>query len=160
MLCNLEESFLVVRITGFILALPMMIKAWKIQDLVGRITPRRMVRGGALDAERVRYLCDRVLGIFRITGYRHTCMRRCLLLYHFLRCYGVPVTINFGAKLEEGGLTGHSWLSLDGRIHLDTSEKVDQFTCFFSLPDGGSTGGGAGGSDLGRASGLEDISFD
>lgn len=36
------------------------------------------------------------------------CLRRSLIRYHYLRRVGLPVTINFGAKMIDGNPTGQS----------------------------------------------------
>ncbi len=155
---NPDELFLILRITGFLLALPVLIRFNSIQDVVGRITPEKTgVIRSPLTLDRVLYLCDRVLRIFQRHRYKYSCLKRCLLFYHFLRYYQVAVKINFGVKWLDAGLTGHSWLTLDNEPYLEPPGKPDQFTHFFSLPGGP--------DDLfdredPQSPSLEDVSFD
>ena len=72
--------------------------------------------------------------LFQRGGYTYTCLRRCIVMYHFLRSHGTPVAINFGAMWAGENLTGHSWLSLGGDILFDRPENVVRFVHFFSLP--------------------------
>ena len=87
-----------------------------------------------MDPARLVYLCERSLDRLARLGYRGSCLKRCLLMYYFLRAENVPVIINFGALWEDDTLKGHSWLTLDGALYFETQEKVDQFIYFFSLP--------------------------
>ena len=130
-----RELVLAVRMIPFILFLPLSLRLFKIQDLVAKITPRSpAARRRQMDPARVAYLCEQSLARIERFGYRRSCLKRCLVIYHFLRAEGVPVTINFGALWEGDTLKGHSWLTLDGALYLETQEKVDQFVYFFSLP--------------------------
>lgn len=132
---NPKEFFLIIRITAFLAALPFGLRINRIQDLVSKITPTRTAGiTHPLTLDRIIYLCDRLIRIFTRFGYHYSCLRRCLLLYHFLRCYRVPVSISFGAKWKGDELTGHSWLTLDRELYLENEDKADQFTPFFSLP--------------------------
>jgi len=130
-----DELFLILRITGFLGALPMLIRFKSIQEVVRTITPeKRGVTRSPLTLERVIYLCERLLRIFQKYRYKYSCLKRSLLLYHFLRYYQIPVEINFGVMWADGGLTGHSWLTLNNDLYLEPKAKVDQFTHIFSLP--------------------------
>lgn len=148
---NPYELLLILRITGFVMILPGLIRFNSIQDVVRKITPAkgRVIRR-PLTLDRVIYLCGRVLRIFQRHRYNYSCLKRSLLLYHFLRYYQVPVEIGFGVKWMDDDLTGHSWLILHGDVYLEPAGKAEQFTRFIVLPAG----------SAGELSSLEDISFD
>lgn len=130
-----RELVLVARIILFILFFPLSLRLFRIQDLVAKITPRGPATPRRqMDPARVAYLCEQSSARLERFGYRRSCLKRCLVIYHFLRAEGVPVTINFGALWEGDALKGHSWLTLDGALYLETQDKVDQFVYFFSLP--------------------------
>lgn len=67
------------------------------------------------------------------------CLRRSLTRYYFLRRAGVPVTVHFGAKfVPQGGerkITGHAWLSQNGRPYFEDEENWRDFTIMFSWPE-------------------------
>ena len=161
LLKNPSEFSLIIRIAAFLLLLPFMIRFLRIQTLVERITPgRTRSLEKSLTMERVIYLCERLLRLARKVGISFSCLRRSIVLYHFLRAYGVPVVINFGAKWAGDALTGHSWLTLDGAVYLDTPGKVEQFVPFFSLPpDGNGTTVTSAGVEA-RSSHFENVTFD
>ena len=153
-----HELFLVVRMILFLLFLPFMLRLARIQDVVAKITPRvEKAQKTRMNPERVTYLCERSLALLQGFGYRVSCLKRCLAMYHFLRVEGVPVAINFGASWQGDTLKGHSWLTLDGALYLEAQEKVDQFVYFFSLPPLEAESGPRGGRkdekdlDIGRA---------
>lgn len=66
------------------------------------------------------------------------CLRRSLIRYHFLRRLGVPVMVNFGAKLVDGKvdrkIAGHAWLSLQGNPYHEEDANWRGFTVMFTWP--------------------------
>jgi hypothetical protein len=137
-----REFILVVRIYLFVLAIPFLIEILSIQSVVSLITPRKgHPMGDSLTESRVIYLCSRVQGMLGKVGIEYSCLRRSFLLFHFLRYYGQEVAINFGVKWEGIDLTGHSWLSMDGRPYLEPAGKAEEFTAFLSFPTSGSEAG-------------------
>lgn len=141
-----------------------MIRALKIQNLMCKVTPvKQRPLKDSLTADRIMYLCERMLRLFQETGYKYSCMRRSIVLYHFLRSYGIAVIIHFGAKWDGPRLTGHSWLTLGEKILLDNQENVGQFSLFFSFPPGREEASGAAADNaLGdkELAAQEKISFD
>ncbi|MEN8209899.1 MAG: lasso peptide biosynthesis B2 protein, partial [Candidatus Fermentibacteria bacterium] len=113
-----------------------------------------------LTLDRVVYLCERVLRIFQRHRYKYSCLKRSLLLYHFLRYYQVSVVINFGVKWMDAGLTGHSWLTLDEAPYLEPPGKPDLFTHFFSLPGDPDDLPDREEPQAADSPSLEDVSFD
>jgi hypothetical protein len=135
---NPREMWLVARIYLFLALLPSMLRMFSIDRLVSRVTPATECRpNDSISLDRLLYLCRRAFDTLQKAGYRRTCLRRSLLLYHFLRCHGVPARINFGVKWEDGCLAGHSWLTLRDELFMEPPDKVAQFTPFFFLPDEG-----------------------
>ena len=67
------------------------------------------------------------------------CLRRSLTRYHFLRRIGVPVVLQFGAKFVAGkpdrDVTGHAWLTLNGRPYSEADENWRGFAVMFSFPN-------------------------
>jgi len=141
-----------------------MIRALKIQNLMRKVTPaKQQPLKDSLTADRVMYLCERMLRLFQRAGYKYSCMRRSIVLYHFLRSYGIAVIIHFGAKWDGPALAGHSWLTLGEKILLDNQENVGQFSLFFSFPQGREEASGAAADNAPGDKELaaqEKISFD
>jgi len=158
---NPNEFSLIIRIFLFLLKLPLLLKFRNITSLVQKITPRNhSEHNGSLTLERIIYLCDRCLHLLQKLMYKYSCLKRCLLLYHFLRLYRVPVEINFGIKWEGNRLTGHSWLTLNGDTFLEPPGKVEKFTRFFSLPETGYSSDDEVTLSAKEFSEMKNISFD
>lgn len=66
------------------------------------------------------------------------CMRRSLTRYYFLRREGLPVHVHFGARFVNGKpdreITGHAWLTLDGKPYYEPSKNWRGFTVMLSFP--------------------------
>ncbi len=60
--------------------------------------------------------------------YQPTCLKRSLVLYHFLRKAGFSVRICFGvrfpSKEEKNKLEGHAWLVYNGEMFLEKSVET------------------------------------
>lgn len=67
------------------------------------------------------------------------CLRRSLVRYHFLRREGLPVVLQFGAKFVAGApdreVTGHAWLTLNGKPYYEADENWRGFVVMFSYPN-------------------------
>ncbi len=66
------------------------------------------------------------------------CLRRSLVRYHYLRRLDEPVVLNFGAKFvaseADRDITGHAWLTLNGRPYHELDENWRGFTVMFTWP--------------------------
>lgn len=67
------------------------------------------------------------------------CLRRSLLRYRYLRPAGLPLIVNFGAKLDQHNgkrqLTGHAWVELNGQPYYEASENWRGFQVMLRWPD-------------------------
>lgn len=66
------------------------------------------------------------------------CLRRSLVRYHFLRCAGLPLVLNFGARFKGGvadrEITGHAWVTLHGQPYFEDGENWQGFTVMLRYP--------------------------
>ena len=66
------------------------------------------------------------------------CLRRSLVRYHFLRRAGLPLVLNFGARFKGGvadrEITGHAWVTLDGKPYFEDGENYRGFTVMLKYP--------------------------
>ncbi len=110
-------------------------------------TPRDLKVYESFDIEELKYK------IIKFTDYvlsrkylrcKNTCLRRSLVLYYFLRKFGINVTICFGVRYTEmqpashtqKKLDGHAWLLYNGEIFLERNAKVTKhFKMTYSLPE-------------------------
>jgi hypothetical protein len=86
----------------------------------------------------VRDLADAV-ALFDRRSPLGLCLRRSMLRYHFLRRVGVPLVLNFGAQFKGGQadreITGHAWVTLDGRPYHEDGENYQGFTVMMRIPE-------------------------
>jgi len=91
----------------------------------------------ALPPAAVRDLAD-AAALFDRSSPLGLCLRRSMLRYHFLRRAGVPVVLNFGARFKAGQadreITGHAWVTLDGRPYFEDGENCQGFTVMLRFP--------------------------
>lgn len=94
------------------------------------------------DQEKIVKYTDYILNL-NFWIYRATCLKRALLLYHFLKKIGINVVICFGVKFNENliskdkkeNLDGHAWLLLDGEIFLEkNTEMVRGYKITYRFP--------------------------
>jgi hypothetical protein len=66
------------------------------------------------------------------------CLRRSLTRYHYLRRAGLPVGVQFGARLVAGKpdreIAGHAWLTLDGQPYYEDRRNYRGFMVMYSHP--------------------------
>jgi hypothetical protein len=99
---------------------------------LGWITPRRPSTR-PLPPERVLHLAGLLLDRHPF-GIRPTCLLRSLVLYRFLRESDVGVRLHLGVCSEGGSLTGHAWLTLDGKAWLEAADPAERFVEVLCYP--------------------------
>jgi len=137
---GLGAFWLCLRATIVLAALPLLLARLSVARVVRVLTPRRAlaVRRPALLHLAVRWV-DRVLDLlpFRIWGH---CLPRTLTLYYAATCAGYPVRVVLGVRrmpesIGVTGLTGHSWLELDGVPFCEEGEHpAEEFRVIHHLP--------------------------
>lgn len=137
-----SNSVLLLRIIGVDLFATAMLKFYQPKDILPYLTPKKTYTDrnapGTADGR------DRVATIVRYTDFliwrnipilKGACLKRSLILYHFLRKEGLQVVINIGVAKEDGDLIGHSWLTLDDVPCYETREHVERFNAVLRYPD-------------------------
>ena len=91
----------------------------------------------ALPPATVRRLAD-AAALFERRSPLGLCLRRSLLRYHFLRRAGLPLVLNFGARFKAGladrQVSGHAWVTLDGRPYFEDGENYQGFAVMIRYP--------------------------
>lgn len=72
--------------------------------------------------------------LMRLVYRRDYCMKRSLLLFHFLTRWGYDPTVHFGVKIEGQNLKGHAWVELDGRPFAESTNPYTSFKTTYSYP--------------------------
>ena len=100
-------------------------------------TGERAIALAALTEQRVRWLArlaraPRRLGLPAVPGWRETCLARAFAATLALRARGFRAMLAFGvrpAQESEPGVSAHAWVTLDGRVLLDSgSVEYVEFT--------------------------------
>jgi hypothetical protein len=134
---SFEELELFVRIFLIATLLPLLIKFFPLPRLMRLLTPKDsgMCEDLYLNRHRRKVVkfTDYILGL-NFCMYKTTCLKRSLVLYHFLRKSGINVHICFGVRyngqlpLEDARkkLEGHAWLLYDGKVVLEKDVSLPQ----------------------------------
>ncbi|MCP4294302.1 MAG: lasso peptide biosynthesis B2 protein, partial [Proteobacteria bacterium] len=141
------DLWLFMRIFGLITLLPVMVKYLSIPILLKTLTPGGKKFGQNLDVDfligKIVKYTDYILG-YNWLVYKQTCLKRALVLYHFLRKYGIEVQICLGVKKGESIrevdsekiFQGHAWLLYKGNIFLEKKVDVTKtYRITYSFPD-------------------------
>jgi hypothetical protein len=134
------DCFLWGRIFGLICLLPFLLRLIKIHPLLRLLTPRcNNSRADLRQKAKIIKWTDAILG-WNFFIFRTSCMKRSLVLYHFLNRAGLPLQINFGVRKSVQGvqqwpvLDGHGWLSLKGRSYSEKGDPQEVFKLIYSFP--------------------------
>ena len=131
---SLSYIFLLLRIILIMFAIQVMLKLLSLPKLMGILTPKRKKKGTSQeDINRIIEIINNVLNQ-RFFIFHPTCLKRSLVLYHFLNRYGMKVIMNFGVKKNNDKLDGHGWLTLDGKPFLEDYDPHDTFAVIYSYP--------------------------
>lgn len=145
---SFEEVGLFIRISLLITVLPFLVKLLSLSKLMEVLTPRDLKVCNSLSLEKtqdkiVKYT-DYILGL-NFWIYKTTCLKRSLVLYNFLRKFGINVHICFGVKYNEKladreapkkKLEGHAWLLYNGNIFLERNiEMAKTYKVTYCFPE-------------------------
>jgi len=139
------DVWLLLQVFSVITILPLMLRYYSITRLLQILTPKRTLPVSSMQEEYTRKLVKYTDYILRrrVWVYRQNCLRRALVLYHFLRSAGIDVQILFGVRRNiqhshDGAgnhLDGHAWLVCQGQPFLELNDKVfDIYTVTFRYP--------------------------
>ncbi len=138
---KIEDLVLWGRIFTLICQLPLLFRLLNIQPLLKLLTPKKS--DSAMNSDREEKIIkwtDTILG-WNFFIFRTSCLKRSLVLYHFLKQSGLPLQINFGVRKAAKNvgeqwplLAGHGWLSLSGQTYLEKNEPLHTFKLIYSFP--------------------------
>lgn len=123
-----------------IILLPVMLRVFSIPRLMSMLTPRDLKIYQHLELENLRAktvkFTDYILSRNSLTS-ENTCLKRTLVLYHFLRKMGMDVQVCFEVKYEaRKKLEGHAWLLYRGDIFLERNTEVTKtYKLTYCFPD-------------------------
>ena len=144
---SFEEIWLFTQIFLLVTVLPFLLKFMSLPRVMKMLAPRRLKACQHLDMEKSK---DKIV---KFTDYilkhnfwtnKNTCLRRSLVLYHFLRKLGINVHICFGVSYNEKlsdreakkKLEGHAWLLYHGDIFLERNAEITKtYKQTYCFPD-------------------------
>lgn len=111
------------------------LKTTKLPRLLARIeasaADKREAAGEAELDELIRII-DRVARS-KLFVVRNNCLKKGLLFYYYLLRAGVHgVAIHIGVNKIDSRLDGHCWLTVDGRLFRDSTDKVSEYRVIYS----------------------------
>ncbi len=138
---KIQDIILWGRIFALICQLPLLFRLFSIQSLLKLLTPKNTNSTvNPNRQERIIKWTDTILG-WNFFIFSTSCLKRSLVLYHFLKASGLPLQINFGVRKSAKAagepwplLDGHGWLSLSGQTYSEKNEPLDTFKLIYSFP--------------------------
>ena len=125
--------------------LPALIRFLSLPRLMQLLTPKHNKIHKNLELQKLRivkftdYILNRNFLI-----WKKTCLKRSLILYHFLRKLGLNIQICFGVRYKkdytndvaEKDIEGHAWLLWNDEIFLEKDIKaVKSYLTTYSFPN-------------------------
>jgi hypothetical protein len=103
--------------------LAVMLRIYAIPMLLERIAGKRKEAESPIDVDAVVGLVTHVCNLrpFRSRIFPKLCLRQSLALYRTLIKMGYPIEIHFGVRKDENNLTGHCWVTMEGKPVADTA---------------------------------------
>ncbi len=131
---RLREMWLLMSSAGLLVALPILQRVLPLPALVTLFGTKTMPTVlPPIEPERLLFLIKGLLHQ-RIGMIRPNCMKQSLLLFHFLRQWGAPVTLHFGATKRGDVLEGHCWVELAGQPFGERDNPQRAFTTVYTFP--------------------------
>lgn len=142
-----EEVLLFIRIFLLITILPSLIKFLTLPQLMNLLMWRISTFSGTQKdkdyKDKIVRFTDYIL-TRNFWIYRSTCLKRSLVLFHFLHriipdiqiCFGVRLRKDVAAQGKQKGLDGHAWLINNEGILLDKNPDIGRmYTVTYCFPE-------------------------
>ncbi len=126
------DVWLLVQMSGLLGQILLLQRRMPLDDLVRRFDtpPADRVRP-AVSLRRLNVL---VTGLLSLIYGSDFCMKRSLILFHYMRKWGYPVHIHFGVAKENGKLKGHAWVDLAGHPFAEGSDPRQAYRITYTYP--------------------------
>lgn len=128
-----SDLFLFFEVFYFALLLQNKLKQHNLEELLEKITPSRQRSITVYRTRRIVVFVNWWLSR-NFWEFRPTCLKRSLLLFHFLRREGIPVKIHYGISKNGDKLEGHSWLTLEKSPFLEDGLTGEKYKETFVYP--------------------------
>jgi len=142
---SFEEIWLFTQIFLLVTVLPFLLKCFSLPRVMKMLAPGdlKVYKDLEKSKNQVVKFTDYILK-HNLWIDKNTCLKRSLVLYHFLRKLGINVHICFGVRYNERlsdreakkKLEGHAWLLYHGDIFLERNAEVTKtYTMTYCFPD-------------------------
>ncbi|HET6568579.1 MAG TPA: lasso peptide biosynthesis B2 protein [Rhodothermales bacterium] len=72
--------------------------------------------------------------LMRVVFHDRYCMKRSLLLFHFLRRWGYDARLIFGVQKQGGDIQGHAWVEVQNRPLAEGADPRSVYVQTYSYP--------------------------
>jgi hypothetical protein len=122
-----SDAWLLVRVLGWSLVLPIAKRTLPLPRLVGLMRSRGYA--AQRDREREAAIASIVAWVFktRPPGARDNCLERSLVAYRYLSRAGADPDLVVGIERGSGGAHGHVWVTVEGRAVHDSPAVLATF---------------------------------
>lgn len=86
---------------------------------------------GPMEPKSLTRLVSRLV---RVILRDHYCMKRSIIIFHYLRKWGYDARLRFGVAKEDGTLQGHAWVELDGEPLSERPDPRRRYAVTYSYP--------------------------
>jgi hypothetical protein len=106
-------------------SLPLLLRIYSVPTLLQQLSAGTRSKHKPISEREVIGVVARVCNLrpFRSRIFPKQCLRQSLCLCRALIALGYPVQIHFGVRKDGRELTGHCWLTIDGKPVADTSDS-------------------------------------
>jgi hypothetical protein len=128
---NPTRAWLMARMAGWVFVLSGVVKVLSLPAALQLLSPNARHTEAALANDELATAIDAVLGA-NFLMFKRSCWKRAAVLHRYLSLSGVPTTIVFGLRKEDGALKGHAWLQSSGEPVLE--KRFPAYTVTYSFP--------------------------
>lgn len=144
---SFHDILLFVQIFSFITLLPLIVKYMTVPGMMKMLTPKNGNEKIKINSDhqqvKIEKYTDYILSM-NFWMYKVICLKRSLVLYHFLRKFYIDVHVCFGVRFEKAmmpgmavkEIEGHAWLLYKGQVFLERyPEETGTYTMTYCYPD-------------------------
>ena len=141
------EIWLFIQIFCLIVILPLILRSLTFTTLLKVLTPKKKRTDKILDPDKAKDTIVKFADYILSRNFwidRNTCLKRSLVLYHFLRRIGMNVHVCIGVRYYNSPKTddmlrkleGHAWLSYKEKPYLEKEiSEITTFKTAYCFPD-------------------------
>lgn len=115
------RAFLLARMAGWVVVLSALARFLSLPRALRFVsTGLRPQNRKQLDRDQLATAIDALLEL-EFLVFKPSCWKRATVLHRYFALAGVPTSIRFGVRKDDGELKGHAWLEMNGEPILESS---------------------------------------